>query len=99
MPDEPSDGAKIGMLADLGIERHLQRHEVELPVQSVREPSEHGTLSEAIERLARCRAQPGKELRQRQTAGMSIVSEPWPPTGGGKGMQDRPQCRLPQRTA
>src|SRR5437870_6446013 len=99
MPDEPSDGAKIGMLADLGIERHLQRHEVELPVQSVREPPEHGTLSEAIERLAPCRAQPGKELRQRQAAVMSIVREPWPPNGGGKVIQDRPQGRVPERTA
>src|SRR5207244_9489718 len=99
MPDEPSDGAKIGMLADLGIERHLQRHEVELPVQSVREPPEHGTLSEAIERLAPRRAQPGKRLRQRQVAVMSIVREPWPPNGSGKVIEDRPQGRVAERTA
>src|SRR5205807_7732039 len=99
MPDEPSDGAEIGMLADLGIERHLQRHEVELPVQSVREPPEHGTLSEAIERLARCRAQPGKQLRQRQAAVMSIVREPGPPNGSGKVIEDRPQGRVAERTA
>src|SRR5207302_9635492 len=77
----------------------LQRHEVELPVQSVREPPEHGTLSEAIERLARCRAQPGKQLRQRQAAVMSIVKEPGPPNGSGKVIEDRPQGRVAERTA
>src|SRR5205807_1323292 len=76
-----------------------QRHEVELPVQSAREPPEHGTLSEAIERLAPCRAQPGKELRQRQAAVMSIVREPRPPNGGGKVIEDRPQRRVAKRAA
>src|SRR2546430_16478304 len=99
MPDEACDGAKSGMLADLGIERHLQRHEVELAVQSVREQPEHGTLCEAMERLAPCRAQPGKQLRQRQAAVMSIVREPCPPNGSGKVIEDRPQCRVAERTA
>src|SRR5437879_3376155 len=99
MPDEPSDGAKIGMLADLGIERHLQRHEVELPVQSVREPPEHGTLSEAIERLAPRRPQPGKRLRQPQGAVMSIVGKPGTPDGGGDVIQGRPQSRVAEGAA
>src|SRR2546423_10382899 len=99
MPDEACDGAKIGMLADLGIERHLQRHEVELAVQSVREQPEHGTLSEAMERLAPCRAQPGKQLRQRQAAVMSIVLEPGTRDGGRDVIQGCPHSRVPERTA
>src|SRR2546429_719815 len=71
------------MLADLGIDRYLQGHEEEFPVQSAREQPEHRAFPESIEHLAPCRAQPGKHLRQPQAAVMSIAREPGTPDGGG----------------
>src|SRR5438876_4452616 len=87
------------MLSDLGIDGGLQRHEEEFPVQRAGEPVEDRALSQGVEKLAPRRAQPGKQLRQRQAAVMSIVREPWPPNGSGKVIEDRPQGRVAERTA
>src|SRR5207245_1991346 len=87
------------MLADLGIDGGLQRHEEEFPVQRAGEPLLDRALSQGVEELAPRRAQPGKQLRQRQAAVMSIVMEPWPPNGGGKVIEDRPQGRVAECTA
>src|SRR5438105_15564807 len=87
------------MLAHLGIDRYLQGHEEEFPVQSAREQPEHRAFPESIEHLAPCRAQPGKHLRQPQAAVMSIAREPGTPDGGGDVIQGCPQSRVPEGVA